>query len=160
MSELSAKIHDLYSQRLYLPLSNLQRVARPSRRAVALAFQAGMRFRQQTARWSEDKKRHWMLRRLRSVVRYANRHTDYYRNLFAKIGFDPDIDFSFDDFASLPTLEREDIEPAGKTLISNAVSPETLKRDSTGGSTGAPTVVWLGPEEQGWRESSTESFMR
>jgi phenylacetate-CoA ligase len=32
--------------------------------------------------------------------------------------------------------------------------------DSTGGSTGAPTQVWLGPEERGWKESAGEYFMR
>jgi phenylacetate-CoA ligase len=37
--------------------------------------------------------------------------------------------------------------------------PEQLQKDSTGGSTGAPTEIWIGPEEKGWRESAIETFM-
>ena len=160
MSELSRKIHDFYSRRVYLPLSDLQRAVRPSRRAVGRAFQEGLRFRRQSLTWSQDKKRDWILKRLRQVVRGAYRQTEYYRGLFTKVGFDPRADFSFDDFAQLPILDRNVIARAGNGLISTAISHDDLKRDSTGGSTGAPTVVWLGPEEQGWRESATESFMR
>ena len=160
MSKLSGKIHDFYSQRVYLPFSNLQRMARPSRRAVAHSFHEGMRFRQRSFGWSQDQRRQWILGQLRQVVRAAYQQTAYYRDVFTKIGFDPRSDFSFDDFAQLPILGRNDISSAGKGLVSTAISPDDLKRDSTGGSTGAPTVVWLGPEEQGWRESATESFMR
>jgi phenylacetate-CoA ligase len=35
-----------------------------------------------------------------------------------------------------------------------------LRKDATGGATGAPTEVWLGPEETGWRESGIEYFMQ
>jgi phenylacetate-CoA ligase len=160
MSELSGKIHDLYSQRLYLPLSNLQRAVRPARRAVASAFRNGLSFRESALTWSDDQKREWVINRLRTVVRTAANQTEYYRDLFTAAGFDPNVDFTFDDFARLPILEREDINRAGQTLLSGLVTSEQLKKDSTGGSTGEPTVVWLGPEEQGWRESSTESFMR
>src|SRR5262249_1476125 len=133
---------------------------RPSRRTVARAFFDGLRFRQQSMQWSDGQKREWILRRLRSVVRAAAKDTDYYRNVFRYSGFDPNSEFTFRDFYRLPVLEREDISRAGKTILATSIPFESLKRDSTGGSTGEPTVVWLGPEEQGWRESSIESFMR
>lgn len=101
-----------------------------------------------------------MLKRLRQVARRAASETVYYRELFARVGFDPQADFSFDDFARLPTLEREDIRQAGRALISNAVPAAQLRKDSTGGSTGEPTEVWLGAEELGWRESALEYPMQ
>lgn len=123
------------------------------------AFYAGLRFRREAAAWSEERKREWLLRRLRFTVRRAQDETIYYRELFRRVGFDPRVDFSFADFARLPVLEREDVRGAGDDLISTARAPGQLRRDSTGGSTGEPTIVWLGPDELGWRESALEYFM-
>jgi phenylacetate-CoA ligase len=44
-------------------------------------------------------------------------------------------------------------------MLSKRIPVNELLKDSTGGSTGAPTQVWLGPEERGWKESAGESFM-
>ena len=153
-------IHDLLSQKVLLPLARAQRMARASRRPAMRAFHEGLRFRQESAAWDEGRRREWMLKRLREVVRRATVETDFYRELFRREGFDPQVDFNFDDFARLPTLEREDIRAAGRALISNAVPAGGLRKDSTGGSTGEPTHVWLGPEELGWRESALEYPMQ
>lgn len=149
-------VHDLLSRKLLLPLTRAQRMARGSRRPAMRAFYEGLRFRRASAGWNEDERRAWMLDRLRRVVRRAGSETDYYRELFAREGFDPQVDFNFDDFARLPALEREDIRRADRALVSNSVPPAQLRKDSTGGSTGEPTHVWLGPEELGWRESASE----
>jgi phenylacetate-CoA ligase len=101
-----------------------------------------------------------MLGRLRFAVRRAYVETDYYRELFDEIGFDPAADFSFEEYAGLPVLSREDVAAAGRGLISRVVPPAQLQKDSTGGSTGKPTEVWIGPEEKGWRESAIETFMQ
>ena len=41
-------------------------------------------------------------------------------------------------------------------MISQAIPRHGLLKDATGGSTGMPTEVWLGPEERGWNESGQE----
>ena len=85
----------------------------------------------------------------------------YYRELFARVGFDPNADFTFDDFARLPVLDREDVHRAGQDLVSSrGLRRNSCAPDATGGSTGKPTEVWLGPEERGWSESGAEAFMR
>ena len=73
--------------------------------------------------------------------------------------FEPTDDFGFEDFARLPVLERDDVNRAGSGLVSQAVPSDQLTKDATGGSTGAPTVVWVGPEERGWAESGIEYFL-
>jgi phenylacetate-CoA ligase len=153
-------VHELLSSKLLLPLTRAQRLARASRRPALRAFYEGMRFRQQSAAWSVDERRAWMLERLRHTLRRAAVETVFYRDLFARVGFDPQTDFSFDDFARLPVLERDHIRQAGRALISNAVPANQLRKDSTGGSTGEPTHVWLGAEELGWRESALEYAMQ
>jgi len=124
------------------------------------ACRAGMRFRLGAALWSLDRRREWILERLRFAVRRAYRETVYYQALFDRIGFDPAADFGFEEFSRLPILGREDIAAAGRELVSWAVPSDQLHRDSTGGSTGKPTELWLGPEEKGWRESAIETFMQ
>jgi len=157
---ITAKAHELLSRNLLLPLWHAQRQIRPSRRAVASAIRDGLRFRRSAAAWSDERKRQWILERLRFSVRRAYRDTPHYREVFYSAGFDPFADFSFADFARLPVLEREDLRAAGKRLISQAVPRDQLKKDATGGSTGVPTEVWIGPEEMGWKESGGEYFMQ
>lgn len=153
---LKGKAHELLSRYALLPLVRAQRRARPTMRLTVLAFYEGMRFRAQSTSWGADERRAWVLQRLRQVVSRAQRETTFYRELFRRVGFDPQTDFSFADFARLPILEREDVSGAGRSLVSEVVPAGQLRKDATGGSTGVPTEVWLGPEERGWRESGLE----
>lgn len=160
MSELTAKFHDLLSSKALIPLMRLQQVTRPSRHAFMFAYREGRRFRSTAMNWSPEQKREWTLNRLRFTVRRAYNETFYYRELFKRVAFDPLADFSFEDFAQLPVLEREDLHQSSRALLSNAISPNQLRKNSTGGSTGVPTDIWMGPEEEAWRESGREHFMR
>ena len=157
---MMAAAHDLISMGLLQPARRLYRLSRPSLRQAALASGEGLRFREQAAGWSLEQRREWMLGRLREAVRRAWWTTPYYKGLFDELGFDPRSNFTFDDFAALPTLERADVHRAGPGLVSVALRPDELKQDATGGSTGVPTLVWLGPSERGWRESGIEHYMR
>lgn len=145
---------------MLLPLARMQRAARGGTRAQVRAFREGMRFRRDSITWTDEERRAWVLGRLRTVVRRAARETDYYRELFRERGFDAESDFGFEEFARLPVLEREEVRASGARLVSGATAKSELRRDSTGGSTGEPTEVWLGPEERGWREGGLEFPMQ
>src|SRR5215467_12221793 len=145
MTKLLTRTHRLISRGVMLPLSRAQRLARPSRRKVIRAYYQGMAFRRQSNDWSCETKREWVIERLRFVVRRAYNETNYYRELFDHIGFDPSADFSFEDFCKIPVLERSDVSNKARELLSQILPQTDMLRDSTGGSTGAPTHVWLGP---------------
>src|SRR5688572_4680652 len=106
MRDVLAALHDVAAVRVLQPLHRAYRRWRPATREALLAFNDGMRFRRETARWAAEQKREWILRRLRLTARRAAREAPYYRELFARVGFDPDTDFDFADFARLPVLER------------------------------------------------------
>ncbi len=158
MKRMGRKIHGLLSQRALLPITRRRNLAKPGARPVMLAYYEGLRFRREANSWSADRKREWILERLRFSLRRAYLETAFYRERFDQMGFDPRADFTFEDFAKLPTLEKDDLRLAGAALLSSAVSSDQLLKDSTGGSTGTPVEIWLGPEEQGWRESAGERF--
>ena len=151
--------HECLSRHLLLPALRLQQLLRPSRRAVAQARRRALDFHTESATWDDERKRERMLQRLRKVVRDAARSTAYYAELLADAGFDPDADFSFDDFSRLPVLEKSDIHSAGDQMLSGAVPPDHRTRMTTGGSSGVPTTVFLGPDEEGWGMAAVEHEM-
>ena len=153
-------VREVVSRGLLLPASHGRRLIHPARRPAMLKYYRAMSLRKRLQNLDQSERHQWLMERLRVVVRQAASETRYYKELFQKIGFDPNLNFSFDDFARLPVLEREDVRRAGKDLISNKLPARLLWKDATGGSTGMPTEVWLGPEEQGWRESGLEYPMK
>jgi len=151
----------LLTQKIFIPLSHFRRRRHADMRAVFAAYEEGLKFRQSAKQWSEEQKRAWILQTLRRAVRRAASETDYYAELFEKINFDPKADFTFEDYARLPVLERADVLEAQEKLITKNIPREQLQKDATGGSTGVPTEIWLGAEERGWKESGIDfSFER
>lgn len=159
MSVLSG-VHEVLSRRVLLPAGRLRRMVHPARRQAEAAYAEGLAQRRKLRTLDPQGRRDWVLNRLRVTVRQAGENVPYYRELFSRTGFDPSVDFSFADYARLPVLERADVHRAGKDLLSQQIPAEFLIKDSTGGSTGAPTDVWLGPEEIGWRDSALEHSMQ
>lgn len=156
--DLIGGIHDSLSLHVLMPFSRLQRSSRPATRPTQQAFSQGLSFRREAASWDRERKANWILNQLRVVVRRAYQETDYYRELFDRNKFNPNSDFSFDEFSRLPILDREHINESGRKLIASSVPASQLRKDSTGGSTGVPTQIWLGPNERGWRDSGMEHF--
>ena len=156
--DLIGGIHDNLSLYVLLPFTRMQRSARSATRPTQQAFYNGLRFRREASSWNEAQRSDWMLTRLREISRRAYEETEYYRSLFDQIGFDPHTDFSFDEYSRLPILTRDQIHQAGPSLLSSSVASDQMRKDRTGGSTGVPTELWLGPNERGWRDSGMEYF--
>ena len=150
------RLHEILSRHLLVPAAGLRRNFSAFGRNRYLHFKTGMQFRQLSVSWTIERRREWMLARLRALVRYAYQSTPYYHELFRSIGFDPEANFTFDDYCLIPPLTREQILESGEKLLSTQASKRDLQRDATGGTTGTPTTVFLGPEESGWRESGME----
>lgn len=131
---------------------------RRSTRPATTAFFKGIKFRRAAGNWDEQQKRSWVLNQLRLNLRYAQANTDYYAKLFRDNRFDARADFTFEEFALLPPLEREHVQKFSRDLLSHAIDRRQVRKDATGGSTGVPTEIWSGPQERGWSESGMEYF--
>lgn len=147
-------LHDLASTLLLPPAIRASRLARGRTRPLQRAYDQGLAFRRASTSWSDDRRRDWVLERLRTVARRAAATSPFWAERFAAAGFDPRADFGFDDYARLPILDRPVVRAAGESLLSSAVPRDRMRKDATGGSTGTPTVVWKGPEEEGWYDSA------
>jgi phenylacetate-CoA ligase len=149
-----------FSKYLAWPLLDFQQAVRPARRESVLTFRNGLSFRAQSETWPSAAKENWVLQRLRFVVREAVCNTRYYSNLRPKLAFDPLGNFTFDDFASFPVLNRSDVIDGVDDMILDSANRVRLRKDATGGSTGEPVSVWIGPNEDIWHSSAREYFMR
>lgn len=94
--------------------------------------------------WTAEKIEQLQLARLRALLNHAQHHVPYYRELFAKMSFDPQQVHSLADLTRLPLLGKADIRAGGDAFKS--ITAQKLRRFSTGGSSGEPLIFYLGKE--------------
>jgi phenylacetate-coenzyme A ligase PaaK-like adenylate-forming protein len=152
-------LQDRFSKHITPRFLKLYQLLRPARRRSAVFFKEGLQFRTSTDNWDNGQKQRWILERLRYVLRHATQTTLYYAELFKRVRFDPKADFDFSDFAKLPPLDRGVILKSGQTLIAGDISKPYLQKDASGGSSGQPVRIWIGPAEMGWHLSAHRFFM-
>jgi phenylacetate-CoA ligase len=155
---MSHVVRDVVASKVYPLYSGCKDALSSRRRRLRTHYRDGIQFRSHSRRWNTEQKTEWLLDRLRFTLRRAYSQTPYYRDQFDRIGFDPRSAFGFEDFAGLPVLERTDILDGGEKLLAQSIPRQQLRIDSTGGSSGIPTKIWVGPEEHSWRESGTDWF--
>lgn len=86
--------------------------------------------------------RELQLGRLKPFLAAAGRHVPYYRDLFARSGFDPARVAALRDLEALPFLTKDLIRAHGAALRSENAGK--LVRYNTGGSSGEPLVFYMG----------------
>ncbi|MFC1712614.1 phenylacetate--CoA ligase family protein [Candidatus Poribacteria bacterium] len=89
------------------------------------------------AQWyPQEQMREIQLEKLKALVDHAAERVPYYRKLFRRLGIIPSDIQSFEDFAALPILDKEEIKADYHPFISESAKNYSIVR--TGGSTGAP----------------------
>lgn len=97
---------------------------------------------EQTQWWSPDRLAQLQLQRLRGLLQHAQQHVPYYRDLFARMDFEPAAVTSLTDLQRLPLLGKAEIRANTDALkAENAVG---LARFNTGGSSGEPLIFFIG----------------
>lgn len=94
--------------------------------------------------WPAERLEQLRLDRLRSLLREAGKDVPYYRDCFARIGFDPRTITSLADLQKLPLLTKAVIRAEGGRMKSDIA--QGLARCNTGGSSGEPLIFYIGKE--------------
>jgi phenylacetate-CoA ligase len=94
--------------------------------------------------WAPERLEEFRLERLRGLLTKAGRHVPYYRDCFARLGFDPRTVNSFVDIQRLPLLTKAVIRAEGDRMKSDVA--RGLAGCNTGGSSGEPLIFWIGKE--------------
>lgn len=92
--------------------------------------------------WPEEQLRELQLTRLRHFLATAARDVPYYRETFAKLAVDPGVLGSIEELRALPLLTKDLIRENTDRLRS--VRAGKLIRYTTGGSSGAPLIFYMG----------------
>ncbi len=94
--------------------------------------------------WPRERLEALRVQRLRALLTHAASHVPYYRDLFARIGFDPAEVSSLTDLQRLPFLDKPLIRAHTDAL--KADDARGLARFNTGGSSGVPLIFYIGLE--------------
>jgi phenylacetate-CoA ligase len=90
-------------------------------------------------------------KRLAAVLKHAGEHVPYYRELYARVGFDPakvERDPAY--VQRLPYLTKDIVRQEGKRLLSDKAADCALHKRKTGGSTGPSAVIYYDQEALDW----------
>lgn len=94
--------------------------------------------------WPRQRILDLQLKRLQALLQDVAVHVPYYRELFARIGFDPAAVRSVADLQALPFLTKAEIRAHSDAL--RADNAAGLARFNTGGSSGEPLIFFIGTE--------------
>jgi phenylacetate-CoA ligase len=94
--------------------------------------------------WPADRLEEHRLARLRALLEHAGSHVPYYRDLFARLAFDPRTITRLEDFRALPLLDKPTIRANTERMKSEQAVG--LARFNTGGSSGEPLIFFIGVE--------------
>ena len=84
------------------------------------------------------------LQRFREIAERARRQTDYYHDLFPRLGLDP-ATLRYEDIARLPTTPKEAVRDDPDAFVSHRARP--FLRATTTGTTGTPTSICFSASE-------------
>lgn len=94
--------------------------------------------------WSLEQLERLRTKRLKDLLEHAGQHVPFYRELFAKIGFDSASVSSTRDIERLPFLTKAEIRAHTEAMKSDQAND--LARFNTGGSSGEPLLFYIGRE--------------
>jgi phenylacetate-CoA ligase len=80
---------------------------------------------------------------IRQILRHAYETVPFYRRRFEELGLHPSDVRSFEDYARLPVLTKQDIRANADALLSDRFDKKTLHRKTTSGSTGTALEVFV-----------------
>ncbi|MBI1176042.1 hypothetical protein GC207_01235 [bacterium] len=130
----------------------------PTRVRLGRRFSAFRKLTQDVESWSAEQIRSFQLEKLRETLTHAAQNCPFYRERFARSGFDPSRFTAFEDLSKCPFLEKQDLLKNREAMVSRVVPPSQRLYMTTGGSTGVPVGFYLQkgvsrPKEQAFLEA-------
>ena len=92
--------------------------------------------------FDEDKLRQIQLERLKNIISHSYKTVPYYKKMMDEYGVRPESIGTLDDIKKIPVLSKRDVLEAEESMISNKYPRWALRAARTGGSTGAPLVIY------------------
>lgn len=98
------------------------------------------------------------INRLRKIVFEANENSEFFRERVAKAGIRDIASMSFEEFANIETITKEDFRVHRDAMLCRKMAQNDMKEVMSGGTTAAPVPVFLDSDSVNRRESATFVF--
>jgi len=137
----------------------VRRIVHPYLQARTASRAAGVLATLERSQWWEPERIAELQRTfLRDLLRHAAARVPYYRDVFRRLGAQPDDFGTFADLRGFPVLTKEVVRDRGRDLI--AEGHEGLRAWATSGSTGVPLRGYFDRHEDDWRQAAERRRMR
>ena len=100
----------------------------------------------------------FQLERLRFIADYAFKNTQYYGELFEKIGLRDPLHLNWDDYDRIPVLTKDIIRTEKDNLVSRLFRKADLRETATGGTTSSPMPFFSDWDSLYRKRSATTVF--
>lgn len=96
-----------------------------------------------SANWGRAEIEAYQLAKLQALLSHASENVPFYKESFARAGFDPKMLRSLEDMRLVPTLSKADLQDRLPDLIARNIPKSQRMYVTTGGSTGIPVGFYL-----------------
>jgi len=115
-------------------------------------FKAVYAFLTESQNWSSEKIQEYKLGRLKALIKHAEKNVQYYRELFSKHGILSSDIKTFEDFAKIPILTKNDLRNNLDILKADNFESYKPIKTKTSGTSGTTTLLY--------RSQQLETFRR
>jgi len=112
-------------------------------------------FLEESQWWSPQRLREFQWKELQQLLKHAFENVPYYRQKYAGAGIALEDIRTWDDFARVPPLTRQEVNEHRAQLCAKNYSGKLLP-EATGGSSGTPTRFFITQESYDWRAATTD----
>lgn len=119
--------------------------------AVPLSWILGRDFRRwydlalEADRWGAEQVQKYQLHQLRRILSLAWERTDFYRESFRSVGFEPGDLKSISDLLKLPTIDKSVVRENWERMLTRPITSAGVDLVTTGGTSGEPMRFYMSP---------------
>lgn len=107
------------------------------------SFREWHRFVQDAQWWTPEQYREYQFQRLKRIVTLAYERTQFYRERFKQVGFEPGDLKDIDDLSGLPTIDKETVRQNLETMMTVPVTSLSVDYTTTSGTGGSPLCFYM-----------------
>lgn len=107
------------------------------------AFRRWYRFALEADRWDVRRIQEFQLQQLRRVLTLAWEKTDFYRESFRTVGFEPGDLKSLSDLQKLPTIDKAVVRENWERMLTKPITAPGVSLVTTGGTSGEPMRFYM-----------------
>lgn len=118
----------------------------PLKARLGKDFFSQLEFLEKSQWWSKQELENYQNEELKKLIKHSYENVPYYKRIFNELKLTPSDIKTVEDLPKLPILTKEIVRNNTADLIAQNYNPESLIHDTTSGTTGKITEIYLDPK--------------